>query len=338
MKTWYSITAKAANDETTAEISIYDEIGIWGVTAKAFISDLKKIDAKKVILNVNSPGGSVFDGFAIYNALKNLRDSGTEITARVMGIAASAASFIVMAANKIEMPENSMMMVHYASGLAWGNAEDMRGMADTLDKIDASLVGIYTARTGKSEEDVRAMLEAETYLSAQEAKDAGFADTVIENVKATASFEIDRLPPNVQALFKAASEQVVEPPVEKTVAEQIEALAKEGGFEAMGEFFALNFESVEAAQAALSDAREIKSLCAYAKKDDQADNFIRQKTPVAKVRESLCNASAATDESTHVDTAPRNSNTPLTQPQPTGLKTSDVWAARQKQITNRKGA
>lgn len=328
MKTWYSITAKAANnDEAPAEITIYDEIGIWGVSAKAFISDLKKIDAKKVILNVNSPGGSVFDGFAIYNALKNLRDSGTEITAKVMGIAASAASFVVMAANKIEMPENSLMMVHYASGLAWGNAEEMRGMADTLDKIDASLVGIYTARTGKSEEDVRAMLQAETYLTAQEAKDAGFADVVIENVKATASFEIDRLPANVQALFKAASEQIVEQPV----AEQIAALAKSNGFDDMSDFFALSFESIEVAQTALADAREITSLCAYAKKPGEAEAFIRSKTPVAKVRETLCNSSAKEDEKTHVDTAPRTSETPPINQQSTGLKTADVWAARRKQ-------
>ena len=205
MKNWYAIKAKA---DDTAEITIFDEIGIWGVTAKSFIADLKAISAKTITLSVNSPGGSVFDGFAIYNALKNARENGVTINARIMGIAASAASFIVMAANSIEMPENSMMMVHYASGLAWGNSEDLRDTADILDKIDASLVGIYTARTGKSEEDVRALLQAETYLTAQEAKDAGFADTVTPNVKASATFEIDRLPANVQALFKAAQEPV----------------------------------------------------------------------------------------------------------------------------------
>ena len=204
MKNWYAVNAKADKPEEV-EISIYDEIGFYGVTAQAFISDLKNLgDVQNIVLSVNSPGGSVFDGLAIYNALKNMRNKGVHITGRVMGIAASAASFVIMAANTIEMPENSMMMVHYASGLAWGNAEDMRETADILDKIDASIVGIYTARTDKSEDDVRALLAAETYMTASDAKENGFADSVTENVKATASFEMDRLPENVKALFKSA--------------------------------------------------------------------------------------------------------------------------------------
>jgi ATP-dependent Clp protease, protease subunit len=331
MKTWYNIKAKA---EGEAEITIYDEIGIWGVTAKAFINDLKKLgDVKNITLSVNSPGGSVFDGLAIYNALKNTRDGGATITAKVMGIAASAASFIVMAANTIEMPENSMMMVHYASGLAWGNADDMRETADILDKIDSSIVGIYTARTGKSEEDVRALLEAESWLTAAEAKEAGFADAVTENVKATAKFDMENLPENIRNLFKPESSG--EPA--NAVANEIEDYAKAAGFEAHAAFFALNCATLDDAKVAIEQAREVKALCAVAKKDSMLAGFITNKTSLVDVRAQLQNAVAA-DAGREVDNHERTESTPSNEQPAAGLKTADVWAARQKQITNRKGA
>lgn len=332
MKTWYTIKAKA-DDKESAEISIYDEIGIWGVTAKAFINDLKKLgNVKNIVLTVNSPGGSVFDGLAIYNALKQTRDNGATITAKVMGIAASAASFIVMAANTIEMPENSMMMVHYASGLAWGNADTMRETADILDKIDSSIVGIYTARTGKDEKDVRALLEAESWLTAAEAKDAGFADTVTENVKASASFEMENLPANIQALFKASQTPEQDPAAEQPnpVAEQITALAKEAGFEALGAFFAVNYSDVAQATAALQNAREISALCAVAKKPNMAEGFIKGKKSIADVRNELVNTLASEDEAKPTNGIPKQSSTPSEQQPVAELKTADVWAARRK--------
>lgn len=331
MKTWYNIKAKA---EGEAEISIYDEIGIWGVTAKAFINDLKKLGAvKNITLSVNSPGGSVFDGLAIYNALKNVRDGGATITAKVMGIAASAASFIVMAANTIEMPENSMMMVHYASGLAWGNADDMRETADILDKIDSSIVGIYTARTGKSEEDVRAMLEAETWLSANEAKDAGFADSVSANVAATASFELENLPETIRNLFKP-----VVTPEQTALATDIENAAKAAGFEAQAAFFALNYDTIEAANVAIAQAGEIKGLCAVAKKGGMLTGFITNKTSLTDVRAQLQNAVAA-DGGREVDNHQSETESQPSNQQPAaGIKTADVWAARRKQQLTKQGA
>lgn len=337
MKTWYTITAKADTPET-AEISIYDEIGMWGVTAAAFIADLKKIgDVKNILLTVNSPGGSVFDGLAIYNALSAVRNKGVNITAKVMGIAASAASFIVMAANKVEMPENAMMMVHYASGLAWGNAEDMRETADILDKIDASLVGIYTARTGKDEAAVRELLKAETYMTAAEAKEHGFADAVIENVKATASFEIDRLPATVQALFKQGQDSMQGQDTIEAVtplAAAIKAAAEANGLGDFADTFALNFDTIEAATDAIIGAVEIKALCEVAKRPGDAAGFIRSSTPIADVRKSLCNVLATQDERTHTDTAPKNGSSSGQGVQPKAKKTADIYAARRKSVTH----
>lgn len=331
MKNWYAINAKADKPEE-AEISIYDEIGFWGVTAQAFISDLKNLgDVKSIVLSVNSPGGSVFDGLAIYNALKGMRNKGVHITGRVMGIAASAASFVIMAANTIEMPENSMMMVHYASGLAWGNAEDMRETADILDKIDASIVGIYTARTGKSEEDVRALLAAETYMTASEAKANGFADNVTDNVKATASFELERLPENVKALFKAA-QPTPEPqpqPVSTPLAQAIADIAAKGGMSEFADVWALNCASVEDAQRAMAEAGEIRALCAVAKATDRAAGFIREATPLAKVRETLIAARAEKDEATHTSNV-RNTQGSAPTTQQGAFSVEEIYAARRK--------
>ncbi len=148
MKTWYSICA--LNDG--AEISIYDEIGAYGVSAKAFLADLGKLpDKAPLTLRLNSPGGSVFDAVAIYNALQ--RHAGM-VTVSIDGIAASAASYIAMAGDEIIMPENAFLMIHDPSGMVMGTASDMRSMAEALDKIGASLLRGYAAKSGKPEKDI----------------------------------------------------------------------------------------------------------------------------------------------------------------------------------------
>lgn len=325
-KSWYSVNAKAG--QTAAEISIFDEIGFWGVTASSFIADLKKIDAKELTVLVNSPGGSVFDGLAIYNAL---RQHPANVTVKVMGVAASAASFIAMAGDKIVMPENAFMMVHNPMGGVFGNADEMREWADTLDKIAASLVGIYVARTGKSEDEVKALLDAETWLTANEAVELGFADEVLPEMKVAASFDVEQLPDNIRAAFDAGKpeDEPAEDEPEATLAEQIQTLADKAGFGAYASVFALNATSVEEAQAAIENAREIKSLCALVNVADRAEAFIKQRATIAKVRETLVNERAAEDESRPTDTAPRNPNPAASNSQPAaGLKTADVWAAR----------
>ena len=134
MKNWYSICALNEG----AEISIYDEIGAYGVSAKAFLADLGKLpDKAPLTLRLNSPGGSVFDAVAIYNALQ--RHAGT-VTVSIDGIAASAASYIAMAGDEIIMPENAFLMIHDPSGMVMGTAGDMRSMAEALEKIGASLL------------------------------------------------------------------------------------------------------------------------------------------------------------------------------------------------------
>ncbi|KMK65977.1 head maturation protease, ClpP-related [Puniceibacterium sp. IMCC21224] len=186
MTSWYAIRARG----TGAEVAIYDEIGAYGVSAKGFLAELGALpDGTPVDLRLNSPGGSVFDAVAIYNALK--RHAGT-VTVWIDGIAASAASYVAMAGDEIVMPENAFLMIHDPSGLAMGTAGDMRAMAEALDKIAGSLVRGYAAKSGKSNDEIKALMAAETWFDAGDAVAAGFADRQADPVRMAARFDIGR--------------------------------------------------------------------------------------------------------------------------------------------------
>ena len=188
-QSWYSIKAKA-ND--TAEISIYDEIGFWGVSAASFAQDLKNCgnNLKQINLHIHSPGGDVFDGIAIYNLLKN---HPANVTVYIDGLAASMASVIAMAGNEVIMPENAMMMIHKPWGIQGGDAEDMRKYADLLDKVENTLIPAYANKTGKTPEELAEMLSAETWLNGKECVEQGFADKLAEPLVAMASIKSRKL-------------------------------------------------------------------------------------------------------------------------------------------------
>lgn len=169
---WFRIQNKA-NDKT--RIDLMDEIGFFGVSANDFIAQLNDVEAKEIQLHINSPGGAVWDGIAIYNALK---DHDAKIVVTVDGIAASAASFIAQAGEEIVMNRNSEMMVHEANGFAIGNAQDMADMAQMLNRMSDNIASIYAERAGGTTEDWRDVMTDETWYTAQEAVDAGLADRV----------------------------------------------------------------------------------------------------------------------------------------------------------------
>lgn len=188
-QSWYSIKAKA-ND--TADISIYDEIGFWGVSAASFAQDLKDCgnNLKQINLHIHSPGGDVFDGIAIYNLLKN---HPANVTVYIDGLAASMASVIAMAGNEVIMPENAMMMIHKPWGIQGGDADDMRKYADLLDKVENTLIPAYASKTGKTPEELAEMLSAETWLNGKECVEQGFADKLAEPLVAMASIKSRKL-------------------------------------------------------------------------------------------------------------------------------------------------
>lgn len=180
-KSWYEIKSKS---DDVISISIHDEIGFWGVTAKEFIAELRSYpDAKAINLSIHSPGGGMIDGFAIHNALKS---HPATVHGHVEGIAASMASVILMACDNISMPENAFIMIHNPSGIAFGEAEELRHMADLMDKFKASALSIYVQRTGLPEDELSEMLDEETWLDGHEAVSKGFADTVTDAVDVAA--------------------------------------------------------------------------------------------------------------------------------------------------------
>lgn len=182
MKSWYSIQAKAESSVT--EISIFDEIGYWGISAKQFIGDLKSVPSNhKILLRIHSPGGEVFDGNAIANALKR-HAGGYEV--QIEGLAASMATVISLGGSPVKMSANGFYMIHNPWGAAIGDADNMRDQAALLDKIQTGIVNAYAARSGKSIQQIEDWMDAETWFTAEEALAAGFVDEITDAVKVAA--------------------------------------------------------------------------------------------------------------------------------------------------------
>lgn len=223
-----TITVQANADGETGEILIYDVIGFdpFGdsITAKDFAQQVKDLgDVARINVRINSSGGDVFDGMAIYNLLVR---HPAQIIVDVDGIAASIASVIAMAGNVIRMPQNSTMMIHDAFGIVIGNEKDMREFADILSKMDGQIAGVYARRSKLSDAEARTLMDDGTLFTGSEAVEAGLADELTEPVKAAAQFDAWQFyngPPKdsanpVDATVEAAQESV---PVE-------EARAKHG--------------------------------------------------------------------------------------------------------------
>ncbi len=176
---------QAAEADEPNTISIYDVIGEdwWtggGFTAQRAAAALRSIGKNPVTVNINSPGGDMFEGIAIYNLL---REHPAEVTVNVMGLAASAASIIAMAGDRISMALGSFMMIHNAWGVVIGNRHDMRDAADLFDGFDGALVDIYEARTEAKRADIVRMMDAETFMGPTDAVAKGFADAVDEHLQ-----------------------------------------------------------------------------------------------------------------------------------------------------------
>lgn len=209
-------TIKAAGAEA-GEIYIYGDIGEdWfgeGNTAKGFADELKALGAIKTLdVYINSGGGSVFEGVAIYNTLRRHR---ARKIVHVDGLAASIASVIAMAGDEIIIARNGLMMIHNPWGVAMGEASDFRKMADSLDKIGGAIVDTYTLRTGQTALKCSAMMNEETWMNADEALALGFADQVSEpmDIAAFAGLDVSkfRRPPEALKAAVAAAPAAAAP-------------------------------------------------------------------------------------------------------------------------------
>lgn len=294
MRSWYAIRAR----DEGAEVVIYDEIGAYGVSAKAFLAELGALpDDAPLTLRLNSPGGSVFDAVAIHNALA--RHAGG-VTVWIDGIAASAASYIAMAGTEVVMPENAFLMIHDPAGMVMGSAADMRAMAEALDKIAGSLVRGYAAKSGKPDNEIAALMAAETWLDAAEAVSLGFADRVAEPVRIAARFDIGRFRNAPPALVEAVSS-----------ADDGDEDSDQEPDDAMGEAAAETdvdgddssdpdppYEEASPPDAAtiraeaLAHARAVVDLCRIAGQPQLATGFLADETSLDEVRKALLDARA----------------------------------------------
>ena len=210
-------------NEAEASLYIYDVIDeIWGVSAASVINELAQAEGSPVLnIYINSPGGSVFEARAIMAAIG--RFPGKTI-AIIDSLCASAATSIALSCNEVVMKEGALFMIHCASGMAWGDKEDMMDMAALLEKIELSIIKDYTDKTGMSDDEVLAMMEKETWLTASEALEAGFIDR-IDSVKSAQNVW------NLSAFKNAPVAQVEpEPPQPDPIIEPINEPADAGFF------------------------------------------------------------------------------------------------------------
>lgn len=322
MNSWYTIRAQS----TGAEVVIYDEIGAYGVSAKGFLAELGALpDATPLALRLNSPGGSVFDAVAIYNAIK--RHTGT-VTVWIDGIAASAASYIAMAGDEIVMPENAFLMIHDPAGVVMGTAIDMRAMAEALDKIKGSLLQGYAAKSGRPQEEIAPLMAAETWLDAKDALDLGFADRIAEPVRIAARFDVGRFRNAPPVLVEGAGDAAEDEPSGNEAADvdpaPSESASDDDAEVAAGNDVSLNVDrpaaepdpppdadalpvAPDAASAVpivdaatmradvLAHARAVVDLCRLAGQPHMAGRFLERDTGLEDVRAALLALRAETE-------------------------------------------
>jgi ATP-dependent Clp endopeptidase proteolytic subunit ClpP len=185
-KEWYKIKNNASE---TSDVYLFNDIGTFGITAQSFIDEIKEYDNKELNIHINSLGGEVFEGMAIYSIIQRRK---AKTTVYIEGIAASIASVIALAADEVIMSENSLLMIHNAWGGTQGDARDMRKQADVLDKITNEIAEVYVKKTNIPYDKVIEMMNEETWLTAKEAVALGFVNSISEPIKVAAKYDVSR--------------------------------------------------------------------------------------------------------------------------------------------------
>jgi ATP-dependent protease ClpP protease subunit len=287
MMTWYQVKALA---DKKAVINIYEQIGKdwWdgsGVTAKSFSETLQALgDVDQIDLHINSPGGNVYDGLTVYNLLKRHKAS---ITGYVDGVAASIASVILMACDKVIMPENATIFVHDPSTFANGDADQLRAIADDLDKVAVGIVSAYRDKTGLDADKLHALMKGDSLLTAKEAVELGFADELEAPIQAAANFDIDATRTEVGEQLRAflAKQKPTDPPapIKINIEQVMDFLSAESAADAVKTVLAKFGPQPLAA----ADATEVIALCEARKLDAHAAPLIKAKLPKDQVTARL---------------------------------------------------
>ena len=274
---WFAMSQQSDAEgvkSSEAEISIYDNIGSYGVTANDFLADLEALgDVDTINLRINSGGGSIVEGNAIFNAIKRHKAS---VTIHIDSMAASMASVIAMAGDKVVMAENALFMIHNPSTISMGGAEDLRKDADLLDRMETNILNSY-ARSNLSPEELDEAMEKTTYYTAAEALEAGFIDEIeganmaaasigdLETLKFFSSVpqgKIDEIKITCQAKqIEALDAKIVDVGLELEIQAEAVAIEKAINAEAVKDLKALG----EKHDAALAEASEVTVKAVAAK-------------------------------------------------------------------------
>ena len=268
-----------------SEILIYGAIDGWEITPQYVMEKLSEIPKDQTpVIRINSPGGSVFDGIAIYNLLKS-----RGVKTIVDGVAASIASIIFLAGDEREMSEGSVLMIHNPWTFSGGDAEQLRKEADVLDSLKASLMDIYTSKTGLEESELSALMDAETWFSAEEAIEKGFATSKTDQkASQVAKFNLTRFKnyPNKGIEQPKNEVQVTEEEVQAKIDEAVAAVKEEmtAQFEKEKEQMKASFEEEKKAEEDRQD--KIRSN-AIAEQAEIVAKLIQEKTPLADALQAL---------------------------------------------------
>lgn len=297
MRKWYAMRADAG--ARSAEITLYGDIGpsFWGeetVDAKSFLADLKALgEVEEIVLRVNSPGGDVFDGLAIHN---QIAAHPARVVAHIDGLAASAASLVIMAADEIVAPENAFLLIHEPRGMAFGTSDAMIATAADLERMTETFAATYAKRSGQTVDDVKSLMKEDRLMDAGEAKALGYVDRLAEPVKMAASYPITRLPDAARAKLAAVMHVDSDPPADKK-----EPAAAAPDDSASGDNV-IDLDAVRAEArkggegAAYAAAAEIARLCKVAGEHDLSAELIAKRMSVEDAGKAIIAARAKRDE------------------------------------------
>ncbi|PNY77489.1 head maturation protease, ClpP-related [Pseudomonas fluorescens] len=347
-KSWYTFQASGEAEQQTIEVFVYGEIGTWGVSANQFVQDLRAMDdgASPVIVAFNSIGGDLFDGLAIHNALSRL---GERCTGRIDALAASAASVAVCGAHRVVIAANAMLMIHNPYTFTGGDAEDFRRVADVLDQTLEAIIAAYKSKAPDIDEaELRRMVNAETWLTANEAVALGLADEVGDGLKVKACLgqgsvlqRFQHAPAELLAQLDEEPDvepsEPVDPPEPAPVLDAAGlALMVTKGCAAAGIsnlveplLATTRLESEAVVTAALTNAKMLHGLCVAARLPELTAKFISAGLDESAVRARLFDKLVSSGGGFEI-----NNSLPLdNDPEPTikakQVDTQSIWATRQ---------
>ncbi|AZF46781.1 head maturation protease, ClpP-related [Pseudomonas sp. R2-7-07] len=347
-KSWYTFQASGEAEQQTIEVFVYGEIGTWGVSANQFVQDLRAMDdgASPVVVAFNSIGGDLFDGLAIHNALSRL---GERCTGRIDALAASAASVAVCGAHRVVIAANAMLMIHNPYTFTGGDAEDFRRVADVLDQTLEAIIAAYKSKAPDIDEaELRRMVNAETWLTANEAVALGLADEVGDGLKVKACLGQGSVLQRFQnapaeLLAQLDEEPEVEPADPVNLPDPVPVLDAAGlalmvtkGCAAAGIsnlvdpiLASTKLESEAVVTAALTKAKALHGLCVAARLPELTGEFLAAGLDEAAVRARLFDKLVSSGGGFEINNSLPLDNDPAPTIKAKQVDSHSIWASRQ---------